>query len=122
LFNAYAPPIPFAAAQTGAAGSGGPSPFEHEPPRNQEEYNHGCDGVDAVHEASGVSAAPILFGLARDFGRFRILDLLGRDLRERYEVPKELPPKLVSLVRKLDDRDWLLPSANGPNDVDLFGG
>jgi hypothetical protein len=47
---------------------------------------------------------------------------IGQDLRERYEAPKELPPKLVSLVRKLDDRDWLLPSLNWQNDVDLFGG
>jgi len=35
---------------------------------------------------------------------------IGRDLRERYEVPEELPPKLVTLVSKLDDSDWLLPS------------
>ena len=27
---------------------------------------------------------------------------IGRDLRELYEVPKELPPKLLTLVRKLD--------------------
>jgi hypothetical protein len=27
---------------------------------------------------------------------------IGRDLRELYEVPKELPPKLPTLVRKLD--------------------
>jgi hypothetical protein len=47
---------------------------------------------------------------------------IGQDLRERYEVQKELPPELVSLVRNLDDRDWLLPSANGQKDVDLFGG
>ena len=47
---------------------------------------------------------------------------IGQDLRERYEVPKELPPKLVSLVRKLDDRDWLLPSVSWQNDVDLLGG
>jgi hypothetical protein len=26
---------------------------------------------------------------------------IGRDLRELYEVPKELPPKLLTLVRKL---------------------
>src|SRR5262245_60176765 len=32
---------------------------------------------------------------------------IGQDLRERYEVPKELPPKLLTLVRKLDDSDWL---------------
>jgi hypothetical protein len=29
---------------------------------------------------------------------------IGRDLRELYEVPKELPPKLRTLVRKLDDQ------------------
>ena len=51
-----------------------------------------------------------------------IKEQIGQDLRERYEVPKELPPKLLSLVRNLDDRDWLLPSVNGQNDVDLFGG
>jgi hypothetical protein len=27
---------------------------------------------------------------------------IGRDLSERYDVPKELPPKLLALVRKLD--------------------
>jgi hypothetical protein len=27
---------------------------------------------------------------------------IGRELRERYEVPEELPPKLVTLVSKLD--------------------
>jgi hypothetical protein len=26
---------------------------------------------------------------------------IGRDLREFYEVPKELPPKLLALVSKL---------------------
>ena len=26
---------------------------------------------------------------------------IGRDLRERYEVPKDLPPELLTLVRKL---------------------
>jgi hypothetical protein len=47
---------------------------------------------------------------------------IGRDLRERYDVPKELPPGLLTLVGKLDDRDWLLPSVDWQNDVDLFGG
>jgi hypothetical protein len=46
---------------------------------------------------------------------------IGRDLRELY-VPKDLPPELLTLVRKLDDRDWLLPNASSQNDVDLFGG
>ena len=27
---------------------------------------------------------------------------VGESLRDRYEVPKELPPKLLKLVRKLD--------------------
>jgi hypothetical protein len=34
---------------------------------------------------------------------------IGPSLRERYQVPTELPPKLVTLVRKLEDRDWFLP-------------
>jgi hypothetical protein len=29
---------------------------------------------------------------------------IGEDLRERYEVPKELPGKLLTLVKKLDER------------------
>ena len=45
---------------------------------------------------------------------------IGRDLRERYEVPKDLPPKLRALVRKLDDRDWLFPSISRQNDRDFF--
>jgi hypothetical protein len=57
-------------------------------------------------------------GLTWSFTREQI----GQDLRERYEVPKELPRKLLTLVRKLDDRDWLLPSARWVNDVDLFAG
>ena len=27
---------------------------------------------------------------------------IGQGLRERYEVPKELPPKLLAFVRRLD--------------------
>ena len=27
---------------------------------------------------------------------------IGHDLRERYDVPKDLPPKLLALVSKLD--------------------
>jgi hypothetical protein len=34
---------------------------------------------------------------------------IGRELSERYEVPQELPPKLLTLVRRLDDSDWLFP-------------
>jgi hypothetical protein len=47
---------------------------------------------------------------------------IGRDLRKLYEVPKEQPPGLLTLVRKLDDRDWLLPSVSWQDDVDLFVG
>ena len=37
-------------------------------------------------------------GLTWSFVRERI----GQGLRERYQVPNELPPKLLALVRKLD--------------------
>jgi hypothetical protein len=47
---------------------------------------------------------------------------IGEGLRERYQVQTELLPELLTLVRKLDDRDWLFPSVSGHNDVDLFGG
>jgi hypothetical protein len=30
---------------------------------------------------------------------------VGQSLRERYEVPEELPPRLLKLVRKLDAID-----------------
>jgi hypothetical protein len=51
-----------------------------------------------------------------------IRDEIGLGLRDHYQVPKDLPPKLLALVTKLDDRDWLLPNASPQNDVDLFGG
>jgi hypothetical protein len=47
---------------------------------------------------------------------------IGRDLRELYEVPKELSPKLLRLVRKLDDSDWLFPNVSWQDDVDLLFG
>ena len=47
---------------------------------------------------------------------------IGQGLRERYEFPTELPPKFLALVRKLDDRDWLLPNVSWQDDVDLLGG
>ena len=31
-----------------------------------------------------------------------VRERIGQDLRERYQVPKELPPKLLALIRKLD--------------------
>ena len=47
-----------------------------------------------------------------------VLGRIGEGLRERYEVPTELPPKLLVLVR--NDRDWLFPSGSWHKDVDLF--
>jgi hypothetical protein len=45
---------------------------------------------------------------------------IGRDLRELYDIPKDLPPELVTLARKLDDSDWLFPSISWQNDRDFF--
>jgi hypothetical protein len=45
---------------------------------------------------------------------------IGRDLRELYEVPKDLPRELLRLVRKLDDGDWLFPNVR--DDLDLLFG
>jgi hypothetical protein len=51
-----------------------------------------------------------------------VMGRIGQGLRERYEVPKELSSKLLVLVRKLDDGDWLFPSVSWDKDVDLFLG
>ena len=34
-----------------------------------------------------------------------VMGRIGQGLRERYEVPTELPPKLLALIGKLDDSD-----------------
>jgi hypothetical protein len=49
-----------------------------------------------------------------------VMAQIGQGLREEYKVPTELPQKLVTLVRKLDDSDsdWLFPSWQ--NDRDFF--
>ena len=49
-----------------------------------------------------------------------VMGRIGQGLRERYQVPKELPPKLLSLVRKLDDSDWLFPNVRWQNDVEFL--
>jgi hypothetical protein len=49
-----------------------------------------------------------------------VMGRIGQGLRERYEVPRELPPGLLTLVRKLDDSDWLFPSISWQNDRDFF--
>jgi hypothetical protein len=49
-------------------------------------------------------------GLISWFVRERI----GQGLRERYRVPKELPPKLLALVRKLDAIESKPPRTHTP--------
>jgi hypothetical protein len=50
------------------------------------------------------------------------VERVGKSLRERCQVPEEHPPKLLTLVRKLDDRDWLFPGVSLNKDVDLLAG
>jgi hypothetical protein len=71
-----------------------------------------------------------------------VMARIGQGLRERYQLPKELPPKLLALLVKLDaiegnyllryapplerrsvdESDWLPPRFVWQNDADLFGG
>jgi hypothetical protein len=51
-----------------------------------------------------------------------VMARIGQDLREQYEVPKELPPKLLMLVMRLADRDVLFPNISWQSDADAFGG
>lgn len=75
----------------------------------------GCD----MAEARGFYDGEYYRGLTRWF----IRDEIGQRLRKRYEVPKDLPPELLTLVRKLDDRDLLFPSVSSwQNNRDLLGG
>ena len=62
-----------------------------------------CLGLIGWHDG-------VLFVMAR----------IGQDLRERYQVPEQPPSKLLVLVRKLDDRDWLFPGISWQNDVDFL--
>jgi hypothetical protein len=48
-----------------------------------------------------------------------VMERIGHGLRDRYEAPTELPPKLLTLVGKLDHSDWLFPAFSWPNDVDF---
>ena len=54
--------------------------------------------------------------------RWFALARIGQDLREQYLVPIELPPNLLRLVIRLDDRDLLFGNNRWQNDVDLFAG
>jgi hypothetical protein len=51
-----------------------------------------------------------------------VLARIGQDLGALYKVPTELPPKLLTLVRRLDESDLLFPSTRQDDDVDLFAG
>ena len=56
-------------------------------------------GVPGMSQAQTFyEANPFYGGLMWSF----VTELIGQDLRERYQVPQELPPKMVALVRKLD--------------------
>jgi hypothetical protein len=45
---------------------------------------------------------------------------IGQGLREEYKLPREVPPELRALVRKLDESDLLFPAFSWRNDVDFF--
>jgi hypothetical protein len=71
-----------------------------------------------------------------------VMARIGQGLRERFQFPKELPPVLLSLIRKLDahegdyllryapplerrgvaENDWLPPRFVWQRDTDLFAG
>jgi hypothetical protein len=75
------------------------------------------DAVPDMLQAQSFYEGHSLFqGLTWEF----ILERIGQDLREHYDVPRELPSNLLALVRKLDD-DWLFPSVGGQTDADFFG-
>ena len=40
-----------------------------------------------------------------------VRELIGHSLRERYQVPKELPARLLALIRKLEAIESKLPRA-----------
>jgi hypothetical protein len=47
---------------------------------------------------------------------------IGQDLRERYRVPKELPPRLLTIVSKLDVVEGSqLPQGLSPRLLTLVG-
>jgi hypothetical protein len=51
-----------------------------------------------------------------------VRERIGHGLREHYEVSKELPPELLTLVTELEHSDWLFPNVGWQNDVDLLFG
>jgi hypothetical protein len=51
-----------------------------------------------------------------------VREWVSQGLKEHYEVSKELPSELLTLVKKIDDSDWLFPSIDWQKDVDLLFG
>jgi hypothetical protein len=49
-----------------------------------------------------------------------VMARIGQGLRVEYKLPTEFPPKLLALIRKLDDSDLLFPALSWRNDVDFF--
>ena len=72
------------------------------------------DGVSSMPRAQSFYERQFEFALRFAMAR------IGQDLREHYEV--QLPPKLLPLVIKLDNRDVLFPNIGRQSDVDVFGG
>jgi hypothetical protein len=54
--------------------------------------------------------------------RWFVMAQIGQELKERYQVAEELPPTLLALLIRLDDRDLLFPGGSWQDDVDLLGG
>ena len=54
--------------------------------------------------------------------RWFVMTQIGQELKERYQVAEELPPTLLALVVRVDDRDLLFPSRSWQDDADLLGG
>ena len=71
---------------------------------------------------SSVPQAQSFYDRQFELALWFVMARVGQDLRERYEVPNELPPKLLTLVIKLDDNDVLFPNITWQSDVDVFGG
>ena len=71
---------------------------------------------------SSVPQAQSFYDRQFELALWFVMARVGQDLRERYEVPNELPPKLLTLVIKLDDNNVLFPNITWQSDVDVFGG
>ena len=49
-----------------------------------------------------------------------VMARIGRGLREEYKLPTEVPPELLTLVRKLDESDLLFSAFSWRNDADFL--